>query len=44
MANKKAEEELPSGQPRWLQIVALILAILGLGISIYETRAEEPAA
>jgi uncharacterized membrane protein len=31
----------PSGQPRWFQLTTLALAILGLGISIYETWAEE---
>ena len=37
----QAEEEQPPGQPLWLQIVTFALAILGLGISIYETWAEE---
>jgi uncharacterized membrane protein len=37
------DDELPrpSGQPRWFQLTTLALAILGLGISIYETWAEE---
>jgi uncharacterized membrane protein len=35
------EETRPTGQPRWFQITTLVLAILGLGISIYETWAEE---
>lgn len=34
-------ETRPAGQPLWLQIVTLALAILGLVISIYETWAEE---
>jgi uncharacterized membrane protein len=29
----------PSGPPRWLQIVSLALAVLGLGVSAYETYA-----
>jgi uncharacterized membrane protein len=33
------EETRPSGQPLWLQIVAFLLAILGLVISAYETWA-----
>ena len=35
------ESPRPSGQPRWFQLTTLVLAILGLGISIYETWAEE---
>ena len=33
------EEARPSGQPLWLQIVTFVLAIVGLGISAYETWA-----
>lgn len=33
------ERERPSGQPLWLQITTFVLAILGLGISAYETYA-----
>lgn len=29
----------PSGPPRWLQYVSLVLAIAGLGVSVYETQA-----
>ena len=32
-------EKRPSGQPLWLQIVAFALAVVGLGISAYETWA-----
>lgn len=35
------EGKRPAGQPPWLQVVTLVLAILGLAISIYETYAEE---
>jgi uncharacterized membrane protein len=33
------EERRPAGQPAWLQYVTLVLAIIGLGISAYETWA-----
>jgi uncharacterized membrane protein len=33
------EPERPAGPPRWLQIVSLVLAIAGLGVSAYETWA-----
>ena len=33
------QEVRPSRQPLWLQIVSFVLAILGLGISAYETYA-----
>ena len=33
------EEKRPTGQPLWLQIVTFLLAIVGLGISAYETWA-----
>lgn len=33
------EEKRPSGQPLWLQLVSFALAIVGLGISAYETWA-----
>jgi len=33
------EEAKPGGQPLWLQVVSLVLAILGLVISAYETYA-----
>jgi uncharacterized membrane protein len=33
------QETRPAGQPLWLQVVAFLLAILGLGISSYETWA-----
>jgi uncharacterized membrane protein len=36
---QEPEETRPSGQPLWLQIVAFLLAILGLVISAYETWA-----
>ena len=29
----------PAGPPRWLQYLSLVLAIAGLGISVYETQA-----
>jgi uncharacterized membrane protein len=34
------EPERPAGPPLWLQLVALALALGGLGVSIYETYAE----
>jgi uncharacterized membrane protein len=34
------EPERPAGPPLWLQIVSLVLAVCGLGVSIYETYAE----
>jgi uncharacterized membrane protein len=33
------EDERPPGPPTWLQIVSFVLAIVGLGISAYETWA-----
>ena len=33
------EETRPAGQPLWLQVVSFVLAIIGLGISAYETYA-----
>jgi uncharacterized membrane protein len=33
------EERPPSGQPGWLQYVSFVLAIIGLGVSVYETWA-----
>ena len=33
------EPERPSGPPLWLQVVSLVLALGGLGVSIYETWA-----
>jgi uncharacterized membrane protein len=33
------EEARPSGQPLWLQVATLVLAVLGLAISAYETYA-----
>jgi len=33
------EPERPAGPPRWLQLVSLVLAIIGLGVSAYETWA-----
>ena len=34
-----AEQGRPAGPPLWLQITSLVLALIGLGISIYETYA-----
>jgi uncharacterized membrane protein len=34
------EPERPAGPPLWLQLTSLVLAILGLGVSIYETYGE----
>jgi uncharacterized membrane protein len=33
------EPERPAGPPQWLQLVSLVLAIIGLGVSAYETWA-----
>jgi uncharacterized membrane protein len=33
------EDAKPAGMPRWLQVVSLVLAIIGLAISAYETYA-----
>jgi len=33
------ETKRPSGQPLWLQLLTLVLAVIGLGISAYETWA-----
>jgi uncharacterized membrane protein len=33
------EPERPSGPPPWLQVVSLVLAVIGLGVSAYETWA-----
>jgi uncharacterized membrane protein len=33
------EAAVPSGPPRWLQYLTLVLALIGLGVSIYETQA-----
>jgi uncharacterized membrane protein len=38
-ADAEPERTRPAGQPLWLQIVSFALAILGLGISAYETYA-----
>jgi uncharacterized membrane protein len=37
--NYEEEEKRPAGQPAWLQYLTLVLAVIGLGISIYETWA-----
>jgi uncharacterized membrane protein len=36
---EQEEAAKPAGQPLWLQVVSLVLAILGLAISAYETYA-----
>ena len=36
---EEPEQPRPSGQPLWLQVVSLALAVLGLAISAYETYA-----
>jgi uncharacterized membrane protein len=33
------EPERPAGPPPWLQVTSLVLAIIGLGVSVYETWA-----
>ena len=33
------ENETPAGPPTWFQVTTLILAVIGLGISAYETYA-----
>jgi uncharacterized membrane protein len=34
---EEAEERRPAGQPAWLQYLTLVLAVIGLGISAYES-------
>jgi uncharacterized membrane protein len=36
---EEAEERRSAGQPTWLQYLSLVLAVVGLGISAYETWA-----
>jgi uncharacterized membrane protein len=38
-AAEQAELDSPAGPPRWLQFVSLALAVIGLGVSAYETYA-----